>query len=90
MNKSQLIDAVAGKAKLTKADTKKALEAFIDVTKATLKKGDKIALVGFGTFSVAKRAKREGRNPRTGKVLTIPAKKIAKFKAGSELAAAVL
>jgi len=86
MNKAQLIDAIAGSAGLTKADAKKALDAFIDSTSKALKKGDRVALVGFGSFSVAKRSARTGRNPQTGKEITIPAKKVVKFKAGSELA----
>ncbi|MCX7697516.1 MAG: HU family DNA-binding protein [Bacteroidales bacterium] len=85
MNKTELIDAIAKEAKITKVEAKKALEAFMEVTKATLKKGDKIALVGFGTFSVVKRSAREGINPQTGKKMKIPAKKVVKFKAGSEL-----
>ncbi|MFV0346802.1 MAG: HU family DNA-binding protein [Bacteroidales bacterium] len=89
MNKSELIDAIAEKAGLTKADSKKALDAFMSVVAKTLKKGDKIALVGFGTFSVSKRSARNGRNPQTGATIKIAAKKVAKFKAGAELAAAV-
>ena len=85
MNKAQLIDAIASKANLTKADAKKALDAFVDSTTDALKKGDRVALVGFGSFSVAKRAAREGRNPQTGKTIKIQAKKVVKFKAGSEL-----
>lgn len=85
MNKTQLVDAIASQAKLSKVDAKKALDAFISVTGKTLKKGDKITLVGFGTFSVVAKPKRIGRNPRTKEVITIPAKKVAKFKAGSEL-----
>ena len=86
MNKAQLIDAIASSAGLTKADAKKALDAFINSTSKALKKGDRVALVGFGSFSVAKRSARTGRNPQTGKEITIPAKKVVKFKAGSELA----
>lgn len=89
MNKTELIDAIAKEAKITKVEAKKALEAFMEVTKAALKKGDKIALVGFGTFSVAKRSAREGVNPQTGKKMKIPAKKVVKFKAGSELSKSV-
>lgn len=85
MNKAQLIDAIAASAKLTKVDSKKALDAFIKETAKSLKKGDKVALVGFGTFSVTKRGARKGRNPRTGKEIQIPAKKVVKFKPGSEL-----
>lgn len=86
MNKAELIDAIASEAKLTKADAKKALDAFIDTTTKALKKGDRVALVGFGSFSVAKREARKGRNPQSGKEINIPAKKVVKFKAGAELA----
>ena len=89
MNKAQLIDAIAAKAGLTKADAKKSLDAFIEATSEALKGGDRVALVGFGSFSVAKRSARTGRNPQTGKEITIPAKKVVKFKAGSELGDAV-
>lgn len=85
MNKAELIEAIATEAKLTKADAKKALDAFISTTSKTLKKGDRVALVGFGSFSVAKRAARKGRNPQTGKEIKIAAKKVVKFKPGSEL-----
>lgn len=89
MNKSQLVDAIAAEAGLTKVQAKKALEAYIDVTAKTLKAGDKIALVGFGSFSVTKKPARTGRNPRTGAAIKIAAKKVVKFKAGAELSAAV-
>lgn len=89
MNKAELIDAMAGEAKMTKADAKKALDAFIKSTSAALKKGDRVALVGFGSFAVAKRAARKGRNPQTGKEIKIAAKKVVKFKAGNELASKV-
>ena len=89
MNKAELIDAIAGNASLTKADAKKALDAFISTTTNALKKGDRVALVGFGSFSVAKRSARTGRNPQTGKEITIQAKKVVKFKAGSELSSTV-
>lgn len=89
MNKSELIDAMATEAKITKADAQRALDAFMNVTTKTLKKGDRLALVGFGTFSVTKRAARNGRNPQTGKPIKIAAKKVAKFKAGAELAGKV-
>ena len=85
MNKAELIDAIASGADLSKADAKKALDAFIDATSGALKKGGRVALVGFGSFSVAERSARTGRNPQTGKEIKIPAKKIVKFKAGSEL-----
>lgn len=86
MNKTELIEAMAKKAKLSKADSKKALEAYLDVTSEAMKKGDRIALIGFGTFSVQKRAARTGHNPRTGKAIKIAAKKVVKFKAGATLA----
>jgi DNA-binding protein HU-beta len=89
MNKAQLIEAMAHEAKLTKADAKKALDAFITTTSKALKKGDRVALVGFGSFSIAKRAARKGRNPQTGKEIKINAKKVVKFKAGAELSAKV-
>lgn len=89
MNKSELIDAMAEKAGLTKAETKKALDALIESTIETLKKDDKLALIGFGTFSVSERSARTGRNPQTGKEIKIEAKKVVKFKAGSELAGSV-
>jgi len=89
MNKSQLIDSVAEKSGISKADAKKAVEAFVGTVKETLAAGDKLALIGFGTFSVTERAAREGRNPQTGATMTIPAKKLVKFKAGAELSGAV-
>ena len=89
MNKSELIDAIASQAKMTKAEAKKGLEAFVVATTKALKKGDRIALVGFGSFSVAKRAARTGRNPQNGKAIKIAAKKVVKFKAGAELSKAV-
>ncbi len=89
MNKAQLIDAMAEKAGLTKADAKKALDAFVGATTDALKAGDRVALIGFGSYSVSERSARTGRNPQTGKEITIAAKKVVKFKAGAELAAAV-
>ena len=89
MNKAQLIDAIAKDANLTKADAKRALDAFIDATTGTLKKGGRVALVGFGSFGVSKRNARTGRNPQTGAPIKISAKKVVKFKAGSELSDAV-
>ncbi|TVR43073.1 MAG: HU family DNA-binding protein [Bacteroidia bacterium] len=86
MNKAELIDAIAASAGLTKADAKKALDSFIEATTDALKKGDRVALVGFGSFSVSHREARKGRNPQTGKDIMIPAKKVVKFKAGAELA----
>ncbi len=85
MNKAQLIDAMASKSGLTKAEAKKALDAFIDTTSEALKSNDRIALVGFGSFSLSERSARTGRNPQTGKEIQIPAKKVVKFKAGSDL-----
>lgn len=89
MNKAELIEAMASKADLTKADAKKALDAFIESTTKSLKKGERIALVGFGSFSVAKRAARTGRNPKTGQEMQIPAKKVVKFKPGADLSKTV-
>ena len=86
MNKAQLIEAIASEAKLTKADAKKALEAFVTATSKAISKGDRVALVGFGSFSVSKRAARKGRNPQNGKEIKIPAKKVVKFRAGADLA----
>ncbi len=85
MNKTQLIDAMAADAGLSKADAKRALEAFVNATSGALKSGDKVALVGFGSFSVNERSARTGRNPQTGATINIPAKKVVKFKAGAEL-----
>ena len=89
MNKTQLVDAIAAQAGLSKAQAKKSLEAFMKVTAKALKGGDKLALVGFGSFSVTKKPARTGRNPRTGAAIKIAAKKVVKFKAGAELSAAV-
>ena len=85
MNKAQLIDAIAEKAGLTKADSKKALDAFIEATTDALKNGDRVALIGFGSFSVSTRSARTGRNPQTGSPIKIGEKKVAKFKPGAEL-----
>ncbi|MFZ5431733.1 MAG: HU family DNA-binding protein [Bacteroidota bacterium] len=85
MNKAQLIDAIAGKSGLTKADSKKALDAAIEAVTEALQAGDRVALVGFGSFSVSERSARTGRNPQTGKEITIAAKKVVKFKPGAEL-----
>lgn len=85
MNKTELVAAMADKAGLSKKDAEKALKAFTDTVSAQLKKGDKIQLVGFGTFEVSKRAAREGRNPQTGSVMKIAASKAPKFKAGKAL-----
>ncbi len=89
MNKAELIEAIASESKLTKADSGRALDAFLNATTKALKKGDKLTLVGFGTFSVTKRPARTGRNPKTGKAIKIAAKKVAKFKAGAALAKVV-
>ncbi len=85
MNKAELIAAIAAQAGLTKVDAKKALDAFISVAGESLKKGERLSLVGFGSFSVNERNARSGRNPRTGKTIKIAAKKVVKFKAGAEL-----
>ena len=85
MNKAELVAAIAEKTELSKKDSEKALKAFIDVVAEELKKGEKVQLVGFGTFEVAKRAAREGRNPQTGKSMKIAASKAPKFKAGKAL-----
>ena len=85
MNKTELIDKIAEGAGLTKADAKKALEATTAAIKDALVAGDKVALIGFGTFSVNERPAREGINPATRQKITIAAKKVAKFKAGADL-----
>ncbi len=89
MNKTELTKAVAAKAGLTQVDAKKAIDATIDVITKVLKAGDKVALIGFGTFAVSERPARQGINPQTKAVIKIAAKKQAKFKAGAELDAAV-
>ena len=89
MNKTELIAAVAEKAEISKKDSEKALKAFIDVVTDELKNGEKIQLVGFGTFGVSERAAREGRNPQTGKTMKIEACKAPKFKAGKALKDAI-
>ena len=85
MNKTELIAAMADQAGLSKKDAEKALKAFTDIVADELKKGEKIQLVGFGTFEVSERAAREGRNPQSGAVMKIPASKAPKFKAGKAL-----
>ncbi|MBQ3783615.1 MAG: HU family DNA-binding protein [Lachnospiraceae bacterium] len=85
MNKAELVAAIAEKTELSKKDSEKALKAFVDVVTEELTKGEKIQLVGFGTFEVSERAAREGRNPQTGKAMKIPASKAPKFKAGKAL-----
>ena len=85
MNKTELVAAIADKAELSKKDSEKALKAFVDVVTEQLKEGEKVQLVGFGTFEVSERAAREGRNPQTGKTMKIAACKAPKFKAGKAL-----
>ena len=87
MNKAELIAKIAEDAGITKTQANATVDSFVDAVTKTLKKGDKVTLVGFGTFSVSKRAARNGRNPQTGAVIKIKAKKVAKFKAGKELSA---
>jgi DNA-binding protein HU-beta len=89
MNKTELIAVVAENAGLSKVDTKKAVEAFVDTVSSELKKGEKVALLGFGTFSVSEKAARSGINPKTKEPITIPAHKTVKFKAGAELSESV-
>lgn len=89
MNKAELVAAIADKTELSKKDSEKALKAFIDVVTEELKKGEKVQLVGFGTFETSERAAREGRNPQTGKTMTIPASTAPRFKAGKALKDAV-
>jgi DNA-binding protein HU-beta len=86
MNKGQLITAIADQSGLTKAASEKALNAMISAIEGSLKKGDRVGLVGFGSFSVSERAARTGRNPQTGKEIQISAKKVVKFKPGADLA----
>lgn len=85
MNKTELVNAIADKSGLSKVDSKKALEAFIESVTEEVRKGDKVALVGFGTFSVTQKSARKGINPRTKQTISIPAKKSLKFKPGAEL-----
>lgn len=87
MNKGELITKIADDAGVTKTQATTALDSFVEAVTKTLKGGGKVTLVGFGTFSVSKRAARNGRNPQTGEVIKIKARKVAKFKAGKELAA---
>jgi len=89
MNKAELISKIADDAGITKVQANASLDSFISAVTKTLKSGNKVTLVGFGTFSVSKRAARNGRNPQTGAVIKIKAKKVAKFKAGKELASKV-
>ena len=85
MNKTELIAAIAEQAEISKKDAEKALKAFVDVVTEQLKEGEKVQLVGFGTFEVSERAAREGRNPHTGETMKIEASKAPKFKAGKAL-----
>ena len=89
MNRKELVDALSAKTESTKADAERNIAALIEVITATLKKGDSISLVGFGSFEVRKRAARVGRNPKTGAELKIKASKVPAFKAGASLKAAV-
>lgn len=89
MNKADLISAISAEAGLSKADAKKAVEAFVSTVTNALRNGDKVSLIGFGTFSVAERSERTGINPSTKVAITIPAKKVAKFKPGAELTDAI-
>jgi len=89
MTKGELIASIGKEAKISKASAEKAVNAFTNTVIKALKKGDKLALTGFGTFSVAKRRARTGRNPKTGKEIKIPATRVAKFKAGNLLKSAV-
>jgi DNA-binding protein HU-beta len=89
MNKAELIDAMAAGSGLSKADAKKALDAFVASTTSALKGGHKISLVGFGSFDISRRNARNGRNPKTGAVIKIAAKNSVRFKAGSDLSSSV-
>ena len=89
MNKKELVENIADTVDISKATAEKALNGILATISDTLKKGDKVTLVGFGTFSVAKRKARKGRNPQTGKTINIPAKNVAKLKAGSVLSGAI-
>lgn len=87
MNKTQLIEAIASKSELSKVDAKSALDAFVDVATDVLKNNERLALIGFGSFSLTKRKARTGRNPQSGKSIAVPAKNVVRFKAGSDLSA---
>jgi DNA-binding protein HU-beta len=89
MNKAELVAKIAGDAGITKTQANAALDSFTTTVQKTLKSGDKVTLVGFGTFSVSKRAARTGRNPQTGAPLKIKAKKVARFKAGKDLSSKI-
>lgn len=85
MNKAEMVEAIAKDAKISKSQAQNALDAFVKNVQRSLKKGDKVTLVGFGTFVSSRRAARTGRNPQTGKPIRIPAKKVARFTAGKSL-----
>ena len=89
MNKAELVAKIAEDAGISKSQANDALDSFVDAVTKTLKSGDKVTLVGFGTFSVSKRQARTGRNPQTGESIKIKAKKVARFKAGKELSARI-
>lgn len=89
MNKTDFISAIAAESGLSKVDARKAVEAFVSTVTKALKEGDKVSLIGFGTFSVSEKGERTGINPATKATITIPAKKVAKFKPGAELAEAI-
>ena len=89
MNKKELVDCISNSAEITKAAAEKVLDCFMVSVEEALKSDDKVVLIGFGTFSVSKREARQGRNPQTGKTIDIPAKNVAKFKAGSKLSEAI-
>ena len=89
MNKADLVNAIAKETGLSKVKSGEALDAFVTAVSESLKNGDKVTLVGFGTFATSQREARKGRNPKTGEVINIPSKRVAKFKAGSELTKSV-
>jgi len=89
MTKAELVSKMAKDAKITKTAANKALDSTVDGITKALRKGDRVTLVGFGTFSISRRKARKGRNPQTGREIRIPAKKVAKFKAGAYLSKAV-
>lgn len=89
MNKKELVESIAGAAEINMTAAEKALNGILAAISETLGKGETVTLVGFGTFSVSKRESREGRNPKTGDAIKIPAKKVARFKAGSKLSEAI-
>ena len=89
MNKADLVNAIAKETGLSKVKSGEALDAFVTAVSESLKNGDKVTLVGFGTFTTSQREARKGRNPKTGEVINIPSKRVAKFKAGSELSKSV-